>query len=390
MKKRGLVTIPRLPFPLNSGGKIAIYDTIKSLSKKYELVIIIIDDNEKNKEYLDEIGKFSKEIYFFSKKRHVFIFNALRGVFHGKPLQVGYFYFNDVQNLVNKISKGCDFFFAFMIRTTTYGMDLPLRKYHYAIDSMFLNYKNSEINTKSFFWKLIYKIEIPLLFKTEKKQIENYDFTSFVNKQEASFWKDYGNVETLSHGVDDSILNYQNIDSKYSNVVAFIGKMDYRPNIDAVLWFCNNVLVLLDTKIEFWILGGYPTNEILQLEDKYDNVRVLGFVEDPYSILQSCICTVAPMQTGGGLQTKILMAMAVGSLVVSTSLPVYAIQNAQHKINLLVEDDPLDMAGRINSIYKNPHDYHYIKLNAHKLIQSTYSLEVIEKILFDLIEKKIS
>ncbi len=45
MKKRGLVTIPRLPFPLNSGGKIAIYDTIKSLSKKYELVIIIIYDN---------------------------------------------------------------------------------------------------------------------------------------------------------------------------------------------------------------------------------------------------------------------------------------------------------------------------------------------------------
>lgn len=386
MKKRGLITIPRMPFPLNSGGRIAIYDAIKSLSKKYELVIIIIDDNETNKQYLNELSKFSKEIHFFSRNRFWFVINALKGLLQGNPLQVGYFYFKDVQILVNKLSKNCDFFFAFMIRTTKYGMDLHLRKYHYAIDSMYLNYKNSESNTKSILWKLIYKIEVPLLFKIEQKQIQKYDFTTFVNKQEASFWKEYGNVETLSHGVDETILNYQKTDTKYFNVVAFIGRMDYRPNIDAVLWFCNNVLVHLDNKIEFWILGGYPTNEILQLAVVYQNVKVLGFVEDPYVVLRSCICTVAPMQTGGGLQTKILMAMAVGSIVVSTSLPVIAIENAENNLNILVEDDPRKMAKKINNIYKNPMNYQNIKDNAHKLIKCTYSLDIIERNLFNLID----
>jgi len=300
MRKRGLIIIPRMPFPLNSGGRIAIYDTINSLSKKYELVLIIIDDNETNTQYLNELAKFSKDIYFFPKKRYRFIINALMGLLQGKPMQVGYFYFKDVQALVNKLSKNCDFFFAFMIRSTTYGMNLHLKKYHYAIDSMYLNYKNSESNTKSILWKLIYKIEVPLLFKAEKKQIQKYDFTTFVNKQEAAFWKEYGNVKTLAHGVNESILKYQKTDSKYSNVVAFIGRMDYRPNIDAVLWFCNHVLVELDKKIEFWILGGYSTKEILQLANKYENVKVLGFMEDPYVVLRSCICTVAPMQTGGG------------------------------------------------------------------------------------------
>lgn len=378
-----------MPYPLNSGGRIAIYDTIKSLSKKYELVIIIIDDNDTNKQYLNELGKFSNEVYFFSRNRYSCIINALKGLLQGNSMQVGYFYFMDVQILVDRLSKNCDFFFAFLIRTTTYGMDLHLKKYHYAIDSMYLNYKNSESNTKSFLWKLIYKIEIPLLFKAEQKQIKKYDFTTFVNKQEASYWKQYGNVKTLSHGVNESILNYQKTDSKYSNVVAFIGRMDYRPNIDAVLWFCNNVLIQLDKNIEFWILGGFSTSEILKLADKYENVKVLGYMEDPYVVLRSCICTVAPMQTGGGLQTKVLMAMAVGSIVVSTSLPVIAIENAENNVNILVEDDPRKMAIKINNIYENPTVYQYIKKNAHKLIERTYSLDVIERNLFDIIENNL-
>jgi len=47
------------------------------------------------------------------------------------------------------------------------------------------------------------------------------------------------------------------------------------------------------------------------------------------------------------------------------------------------------MAKKINSIYQNPAAYQYIKENAHKLIECTYSLDVIERNLFDLIEKHL-
>ena len=162
-----LITIPRMPFPLNSGGRIAIYDTLKILSKKYKLTLVIIDDNSNNIIHLKEMNKFTDEVYFFTKSKFKFYINSLFGLISGKPLQVGYFYFNEVQKVVNDLSLNHDLFLSFMIRTSLYGIGLNINKIHYAIDSMYLNYKNSQSNTTSILWKLIYKIELPLLFEIE-------------------------------------------------------------------------------------------------------------------------------------------------------------------------------------------------------------------------------
>ncbi len=387
MKKKCLVLVPRMPYPLNSGGRIAIYDAIKILSRKYELVIVVVDDHKENKQYLEKLHPFSNEVYFFSFSKWRFYFNSLIGLLKGKPLQVGYFYFKEVQTLVDRVSKSCDFFYAFMIRTTSYGLSLPMKKGNYAIDSMYLNYKKSEENTKSILWKLIYRVELPLLYKTELKQIKKFDLTTFVNKEEAAFWSKFGKVETLPHGVERDILQYNKFDAKYNNVVAFIGRMDYQPNIEAVFWFLEHVVNRLQDGIEFWIIGGYPTETLIKAIQRFENVKILGFVDDPYIILRSCICTVAPMQTGGGLQTKILMAMAVESIVLSTSLPINAIENAKNGVNIIVEDDGGKTAEKINDIYNNPSEYASIKGQAKILIAETYALDVIEKKLINLVEK---
>ena len=85
-RKKILITIPRIPFPLNSGGRIAIYDTLKMLSNNFDLTLIIIDDNSKNIKYLYEMNKFSKNIHFFTKHRFRFILNSFFGLINGKPL----------------------------------------------------------------------------------------------------------------------------------------------------------------------------------------------------------------------------------------------------------------------------------------------------------------
>jgi glycosyltransferase involved in cell wall biosynthesis len=384
-RKRILITVPRIPFPLNSGGRIAIYDAIKLLSKRFDITLVVIDDNNDNRKYIDEFAQFSDDIHFYSKPRYRFLINAIFGLFKGKPLQVGYFYFREVQNLVDRLSLSCDFYYAFMIRTTTYGANLPVKKGHYAIDSMYLNYKKSEEKTTSHLWKLIYKIELPLLYRTEARQVKEYDLTTFVNKDEAAFWSEYGTVATLPHGVTKDVLSYNKTGSDYANVIAFIGRMDYQPNIEAVLWFCKNIVTSLNPELEFWIIGGYPTQDIIKLGIEYKNVKVKGFVDDPNVILKSCVCTVAPMQSGGGLQTKILMAMALESIVISSSLPIGAIEGGKNGLNIIVEDEPYRFCEIINDIYLHPSNYQKIKEEAKKLINENYALDVIELKMFDLI-----
>ena len=384
-----LVTIPRMPFPLNSGGRIAIYDTLTILSMKYKLTLIIIDDNKSNINYLSEMKKFTDEVYFFSKSKYNFYLNSIFGLFFGKPLQVGYFYFNDIQKLVNSLSLKHDLFLSFMIRTSLYGIDLDINKIHYSIDSMYLNYQNSQSNTTSILWKLIYKIELPLLFEIEKQHVAKYNMTTFVNKEEAKFWGQFGNTINLPHGVTTNILNHNSVDIKYKNTVTFIGRMDYQPNIEAVLWFAKNVVRHLDRKIQFLVIGGYATPEIIQLENDYKNIKILGFVEDPYVIIRSCICNVAPMQSGGGLQTKILISMAVESIVILSKLSSFAIEGIANDFNAIIEDNPSKIAEKINLIYSKPELFLNMRIEAKKLIENYYSLSVIENKMFEILKNVI-
>ncbi len=383
-----MITVPRMPYPLNSGGRIAIYDSLKILSIKYDLTLIIIDDNNYNRIYISELKKYVGEIYFFGKSKLTCYKNAILGLFKKLPLQVGYFYFNDVQNLINNIYKNHDLFFSFMIRTSIYGVNLEINKIHYSIDSMYLNYLKSSKKSNSILWKLIYKIELPLLKEIEIKFIKVFNATTFVNRDECNYWETYGNAYTLPHGVDDCIFSYNEYNSNFKNSISFIGRMDYQPNIDAVIWFTKNVMPKLNHNIVFNIIGGFATNEILNLES--EKIKVLGFLEDPYIVLRSGLCTVAPMQTGGGLQTKILMAMAVESLVISTSLASNPIDGAENNCNILIEDNPDKMAVIINDIYDNSINYKMIKNAAKKLIIKNYSLKVIESKLFNIVDKYIS
>lgn len=389
MKKKILITIPRMPFPLNSGGRIAIYDSLKILSKKYELTLVIIDDNKSNIEYLNEMKAISEEVYFFSKSKFKCYINSFWGLIQGKPLQVGYFYFRDIQEIVNNLSLNKDLFFSFMIRTSLYGLGLNLRKINYSIDSMYLNYRNSLNNTTSFLWKIIYRIEIPLLFKIEKQHILNYNLTTFVNKEESKFWEQFGKTLNLPHGVSSNILNLTSHDNKYNNTVTFIGRMDYQPNIEAVLWFAKNVLINLNKEINFLVIGGFASPEIIQLENDHDNIKILGFVEDPYVIIRSSICNVAPMQSGGGLQTKILMSMAVESIVIMSKLSSSAIEGIKNDFNAIIEDNPLKIAEKINMIYTKPDMFSKMRIEAKKLIENHYSNDVIENKMNEIIKQII-
>jgi glycosyltransferase involved in cell wall biosynthesis len=176
---------------------------------------------------------------------------------------------------------------------------------------------------------------------------------------------------------------------KYKNHIAFFGKMDYQPNIDAVLWFVENVLPYLNKTLKFIVVGAYPAKVIQDLSKNFQNVKVTGFVEDPYLILKSSLCVVAPMQTGAGIQTKILECMALGTINIVSSLAAKPI-GAEHGKHFLVCDDPKEMANVINNIYKNPKNFEYLKIGAREFIKNNFTWGIYEKKLLNVIDNLLN
>lgn len=382
--KKVLLISSRFPFPPVGGDKLKTYNLIKILNKHYDISFVCMTDEKLNGEQLEYCQDNFQHYYIFKKSKYKSILNAFKAFFTKRPLQVEYYHFNDVQETVNNEAEKCDFVINVLIRTSEYTRNISSPVFLDMVDSISLNYNRSRKNVKSLFWKLIYNIEYKRLSDYEKLFVEKSVNTLFVNDIEAKYWSNYGTVSWIPNGVSEHLFNYAKKSNSYEDCISFIGKMDYQPNIDSVVWFVNKVLPLLNKKIKFLIVGANPTKSVLSLAS--NQVVVTGFVDDPYLFLRNSFACVAPMQTGGGIQNKILETMALGKITIATTLGASPIIGAEDGEHIIIEDNPLKMALKINNIYLNKDHYHSIGVNAKKLVEVRYTWKAYEEKLLEVIK----
>ena len=137
--------------------------------------------------------------------------------------------------------------------------------------------------------------------------------------------------------------------------VVFTGKMDFRPNIDAVLWFAHEVLPVVRAQlpdVQFYVVGQKPAPRVQALANE-PGVTITGYVDDvrPYISLASVY--VVPLRIGGGTRLKVMEAMAMARPVVSTSVGCegFPLVSGQH---LLIADTPEEFAAAVVGLLKNP------------------------------------
>ena len=105
----------------------------------------------------------------------------------------------------------------------------------------------------------------------------------------------------------------------------------------------------------------------------------MGYMEDPYLVMNSCAVVVSPMQTGGGVQNKILEGMALGKVNVATTLGAESIRFAENGKHLIVVDEPQQIAQSINNVLNNPLEYRIIETNAKQMVAETYTWKNFEQ-----------
>lgn len=378
-KQKLIAVTARAPYPLNSGGRIATYNSLISLGAKYKIKLYIITDETIDKETIAHLQNKFHSVFVYKKSRLLSYFDSLRFLFMAKPMQLGYFHSENLKKIIEKENNlESDYFIGFVLRTANYGAKFKSKRFIYSIDSIYLNYKNSVKNTKNFIWKNVYRLESLLLKKFELSVVRGFDKISYVNPNEADFWMKHGNVKCIPHGFDKIDNQKIAISKEYENSIVFIGRMDYKPNIIAVEWFIENVISLLNRDINLIIIGGYANDSLVK---KLSNTRVqfLGFIENPNSIIKSSLCSIAPMMTGGGLQTKIIKSFSLGSIVVMSKLAAKPVLNFVHLKHGFICESPNEYIDTINGIYKDKTKYTSIKKESFLLFEKNYENSIIEK-----------
>ena len=104
--------------------------------------------------------------------------------------------------------------------------------------------------------------------------------------------------------------------------IVFTGKMDYRPNVDAALWFADEIFPRIRRLVPdalFHVVGQKPHERLDRLRS-IEGIEVSGFVRSVVPYLRGAAVYVAPLRMGSGTRLKLLEAMAAGSAIVATPI----------------------------------------------------------------------
>jgi len=165
----------------------------------------------------------------------------------------------------------------------------------------------------------------------------------------------------------------------------FVGGFSHTPNVDAILYFCREILPLVLQQLpqaRLWVVGNAPPPEIVALAS--ENVIVTGYALYLAPYLESALVSVAPLRFGSGMKGKIGEAMAWGIPVVTTTIGAEGM-GLQDGVDALVADTPEDFAQRIIQLHENPELWDSVAQNARKRVKREWSPDAVDRSLTEIL-----
>jgi glycosyltransferase involved in cell wall biosynthesis len=220
------------------------------------------------------------------------------------------------------------------------------------------------------------------IFYFERDICRNADLVIAVSAEDAGILCRHradGHVPVVANGIFAE--NYESPDDQLDlgqYALVFTGKMDYRPNVDAVFWFADEILPLVHQQIpdaRLYIVGQKPHPRLEKLRDR-QHIEITGWVHDVQPFLRGAAVYIAPLRMGSGTRLKILEAMAAGCAVVATSTAASGLHSDSSEA-ILVADPPQDIAAQVIRLLQHPELRHEMGQKARGYVQRHYDWSVV-------------
>jgi glycosyltransferase involved in cell wall biosynthesis len=174
--------------------------------------------------------------------------------------------------------------------------------------------------------------------------------------------------------------------SKRSNIL-FVGGFTHKPNVDAVLWFHNEIWPSIKKEIpdaKFIVVGSNTPDQIFHIASQ--DVVIKGHLrQDELEAIYSSVKIIAiPLRYGAGVKGKTVEAMHKGVPLVSTS---FGVEGLPGDFSFLqVTDDPKEFAERICKLYASAANLMEQSTKSINYIRDNFSEEKARMVFKDILE----
>jgi sugar transferase (PEP-CTERM/EpsH1 system associated) len=316
---------------------------------------------------------------------------ALGALFLNKPSSVAYFWSPRLQRRILDVAQSVTFDLimvhcAFVAHyVTNVPAKLKILDFGDLDSGKWFDYSRH----RRFPLSIGYGLEAKKLRKYEKRFAQQFNYCTVTTSGELEEY------ERLNVGVPSTVIpngvDFQNPshrDNDKSRVIAFVGRMDYFPNIDGMLYFVREIFPRIRRIVpsaELKIIGSNPNASIRELSS-IPGITVTGHVPEVGSFLQDAAVSVAPLRIARGTQNKILESMALGVPVVATPIAAKGVQAVPNK-HLLVAEDPEDFARQVINIFENHALRRDLTESARRRIEKVHSWQGSMAILDDILAR---
>ncbi len=384
---------------MDTGGKIRTGNILKQLSKQHDITLISNLESPKDDEWLPEIPKFCstfvpikwKEI---KKGSFLFFLRLFFQMFSIYPVSVLNDYSAKLRKAVEKeLEKGdydiaiCDFVQSALLFKNV--KKIPTLLFQHNVESV-ISQRHITQNTNPI-PKLFWWLQWRKMFYFEKKACNKFDTTIAVSDNDRNLFNELykaDSIKTIPTGVD--IDYYTPLDSKINkHSLIFCGSMDWLPNEDAVLFFINEILSEIKSKVHdvhLIVVGRNPSSNLMKIVEKVAEVTLTGWVDDTRPYIEKGALFIVPIRIGGGTRMKIYEAMAMGKTVVSTTIGAEGLPLENNK-HIMIEDDPIKFGKTIINLFLDTTKSEKIGANARKYVVDNFAWSSVAKVFSDICDE---
>lgn len=334
MKPRLLFLTHRVPYPPNRGDRIRTFHFLKHLARHANVRLGCLADEPVADETSRVLAELCERVAIVPVEPRLRWVRAARSFVFGQSISTGVFESPQLERIVNSWARDVSFDASLVSSSALTGYQrldslqgIPAFVDLIDVDSQkWLDYANKSLLPKS--W--IFHQEGKRLRQLETSLAECSQGLTVVSEAEADIYRSFcpkGPIQAISNGVD---IDYFAPSQPYAGDAGcvFLGALDYKPNIDGAVWFCNEVWPEIherhpDQSIR--LVGRAPVREVRDLSD-IAGVDVVGSVADVRSWLREAAVAVVPLHIARGVQNKVLECMAMGKAVIASPASLTGLQ----------------------------------------------------------------
>jgi len=157
----------------------------------------------------------------------------------------------------------------------------------------------------------------------------------------------------------------------------FIGGFAHPPNVEAIRFYQEKIVPELEKRninINLIVVGS-KTEVLKNLPHR--KMKIVGYVDNPYSYFNSCLFAFYPLMTGAGMKGKVTQALGYGLPIITSTIGAQGNGDDGRKI-MLIANTPAEFVEKISFIMNNRNAWEEIVRGSRRYFRNNFHFQSVK------------